>query len=162
MAYKANKMADSERQLPTCYECLVVVICSITHRFWVICEFSDFLLNRKWHSADPVDRWRWMVKYNVGLSKAKTDFLLVINCELRSNSHRFWDLHDFGIFCKLEVTERRFIRQVASQVKLNDIFWTEIADFLFVINFNLCFSLSRTIFESHAIIVILFMKPEVT
>ena len=37
-----NIMADFERQLPTCYEWLVVVISSITHPFRAICEFSDF------------------------------------------------------------------------------------------------------------------------
>ena len=96
--YKSNKMADSERQLPSCFEWLVVVICSITHRFLVMREFSDILRNQKWHSAHTSARWRCMVKYNVGLWKTKTDFLLVINCDLRSNSHRFWDLHDCWIY----------------------------------------------------------------
>ena len=40
-------MADFERQLPTCYEWLVVVISSITHPFRAICEFSDFFMKQE-------------------------------------------------------------------------------------------------------------------
>ena len=61
----------------------------------------------------------------------------------------------FYFFCKSEVTERRFIRQVATQVKLNDRFWTAIADFIFVI-IMVIFALTRTVSELYAILEIFY------
>ena len=48
--------------------------------------------------------------------KGKFRFYIGNNCDLRSSSHRFWDIRDL-VFFKPEVTERRYNRQVASQVK---------------------------------------------
>ena len=56
--------------------------------------------------------------------------------------------------------KRRFLRQVASQVKYNGGFWKGIADFLFTINVNFCSIMYR--FRVIGDFIYLFMKPEVT
>ena len=61
----------------------------------------------------------------------------MIHSNFCSISYRFWFIGDVAsFFGKPEVTNRRFLRQVASQAKYNPGFWKAITDFLLVINSN--------------------------
>ena len=101
------------------------------------------------------------VKYIGGFWKAIVDFLLVVYSNICFDMHRFQVIRDFSYFLiKPEVTKRRFLRQVASQVKYNGGFWKAIADYLFVIIVNFC-SVTYC-FRVMGDFSNLIMKPEVT
>ena len=73
--------------------------------------------------------------------------------------HSFQVIHDFSnFFIKPEVTKRRFLRQVASQVKYNGGFY--IADFLLMVYYNICSNVHR--FQVIRDVSNFFIKPEVT